>query len=134
MVGELKPGVKKELAVTVEEKMTAQHLGSGTVPVLATPYMILLMENTAMESVIPYLGPGQATVGVAVHVQHLAATPMGMQVRVTTELIALDGRRLTFKVEAYDAAEKVGEGTHERVIIDVARFADRIQRKLEGKL
>jgi len=103
------------------------------VPVLATPYMILLMENTAMESVIPYLGPGQATVGVAVNVRHLAATPMGMDVRITTELVAVDGRRLTFRVEAHDPLEKVGEGTHERVIIDVGRFADRIQRKLEGK-
>jgi len=118
----------------VTEEYTAKHLGSGSVQVLATPAMIALMERTSHEAVEPLLAQEQTTVGVLVSVRHLAATPLGMEVRIRSELTAVDGRKLTFAVEAFDVAEKVGEGTHERYVIDLARFEERLQRKREGKL
>lgn len=128
------PGIVNEKRVAVSEELTAKHLGSGTVQVLATPAMIALMERTSHEAVERLLAPGQTTVGVLVTVRHLAATPLGMEVRTRSELVAVDGRKLTFNVEAFDAIEKVGDGTHERYIIDLARFEERLQRKREGKL
>jgi fluoroacetyl-CoA thioesterase len=133
-MSELAPGIVKELNVTVGPEMTARHLGSGSAAVLATPHMIALMEGAAQQSVAPYLADGQSTVGVHVDVRHLAATPLGMQVRVRAELMAVDGRKLTFKVEAFDASEKIGEGVHERFVIDLARFEDRLKRKRDGTL
>jgi predicted thioesterase len=126
------PGLVKDVAVTVTENMTAKHVGSGTLAVLATPYMIALMEQTSHQVVAPLLPSGQSTVGVLVNVRHLAATGQGMEVRIHAELVAVAGRKLTFTVEAYDAVEKVGEGTHERFIIDLARFEERLRRKREG--
>jgi fluoroacetyl-CoA thioesterase len=126
---ELAAGLTNEIAVTVTESLTAKHIGSGSVQVLATPYMIALMEGASQQMVQPLLAPGQTTVGVMVNVRHLAATPLGMQVRVRSRLVAVDGPRLTFEVEAHDSAEKVGEGTHERFIIDLARFQERLERK-----
>lgn len=126
---ELTVGLSNESAVTVTSTMTASHLGSGAVAVLATPYLIALMERTSHELAAPRLPAGQSTVGTMVNIRHLAATPLGMEVRIHSELIAIDGRRLTFKVEAYDAFEKVGEGVHERFIIDLARFLARVTRK-----
>ena len=128
------PGIKNEKRVPVTEEYTAKHLGSGSVQVLATPAMIALMERTSHEAVEPLLAQEQTTVGVLVAVRHLAATPLGMEVRIRSELVAVDGRKLTFAVEAFDVAEKVGEGTHERYVIDLARFEERLQRKREGKL
>lgn len=133
-MADLAPGIVKELNITVAPEMTARHLGSGSAAVLATPYMIALMEGASQQSVAPYLPEGQSTVGIRVDVRHLAATPLGMNVRVRSELIAVDGRKLTFTVEAYDAVEKIGEGTHERFIIDLARFEDRLTRKREGSM
>jgi fluoroacetyl-CoA thioesterase len=130
----IRVGLTNERTVTVTNAITAPHIGSGSVAVLATPYMIGLMEQTSHEMVAPLLPPEQSTVGMLVHVRHLAATPMGMDVHIHSELVAIDGRRLTFKVEAFDAVEKVGEGTHERMIIDLARFLDRLKRKSEGTL
>ena len=131
---DLAPGLTKDATVTVTENMTAQHLGSGEAAVLATPYMIALMEQASQQLAASHLPPGQSTVGILVNVRHLAATPLGMEVRIHSELAAVDGRKLTFKVEAYDSAEKVGEGTHERFIIDLARFEERLKRKKEGTL
>jgi fluoroacetyl-CoA thioesterase len=128
------PGIVHEKRATVSEEYTAKHLGSGSVQVLATPAMIALMERTSHEAVEPLLAQGQTTVGVLVTVRHLAATPLGMEVRIRSELMAVDGRKLTFKVEAFDAAEKIGDGMHERYIIDLGRFEERLQRKREGKL
>jgi fluoroacetyl-CoA thioesterase len=131
---ELAPGLTNEVTATVTESITAKHIGSGTVQVLATPYMIALMEGASQQMVQPLLAAEQTTVGVLVNVRHLAATPLGMQVRVRSQLVAVDGRRLTFQVEAFDSAEKVGEGTHERFIIDLARFEERLGRKARGAL
>jgi fluoroacetyl-CoA thioesterase len=133
-MAELQPGLSKEILLTVTEAITAKHLGSGTLAVLATPSMIALMEGTSHQMVTPFLTPQQSTVGVLVNVRHLAATPLGMAIRIHSELVSVEGRKLTFKVEAYDAVEKIGEGVHERFVIDLARFEDRLKRKTEGKL
>jgi fluoroacetyl-CoA thioesterase len=129
---EIPPGLVGEKEVLVSDALTARHLGSGKVSVLATPAMIMLMELTAMEVVDPYLEPGQQTVGTMVDVQHLCATPEGMTVRIRVELQKVDGRRLTYHVEAFDAREKIGEGMHERAIINLERFEQKLQAKLRG--
>ena len=128
----LSPGLKAEVRRKVTLDITARHLGSGNVEVLATPAMIALMEQAAVRAVDPLLPEGQKTVGVAVEVKHLAPTPVGMEVSARAELIEVDGRKLLFKVEAHDEKEKVGEGLHRRVIIDVERFASRVKEKAKG--
>ena len=115
--------------MNVTEAELARHIGSGTVLVLSTPMMIALVEKTCRLSVKPWLGEGQETVGTHVDVSHLAPTPVGMSVRCETELIEVDRRRLVFKVAVYDPDGLVGEGTHERFIIDEARF----QAKAEAR-
>ncbi len=129
---EIPPGLVGEKAVVVTEALTARHLGSGKVAVLATPAMIMLMEQTSMEVVEPYLEADQQTVGTRVDVQHLAATPEGMRIRIRAELQQVNGRRLTYHVEAFDAMEKIGEGTHERAIINLERFEQKLAAKRQG--
>src|SRR5512137_2056437 len=111
-MAEIKPGLVGEATLVVEEKHTARHLGSGGVNVLATPIMIALMEEAGRNAVEPRLEPGQLTVGAEIHIKHLAPTPMGMRVTTRAELLAVDGRMLTFRVEARDEKEKISEGTH----------------------
>ena len=123
------PGLVGEASLIVEETHTAKHLGSGGVEVLATPVMIALMEDAARSSVDSNLDQGQLSVGVNLNVSHLAATPVGMRVTARSELVAFDGRKLTFKVEAYDEQEKIGEGTHVRAIINLERFMARLDAK-----
>lgn len=125
----LTPGLRGEARLVVREEDTAQHVRSGKVAVLATPRMIALMENASVKAVDHLLPPGQATVGSEIRVRHLAATPQGMEVTVHSELMAVEGRRLTFKVEAFDEREKIGEGTHIRFIIDLDRFREKIEAK-----
>jgi len=129
----LKPGLvgRKELVVTMEH--TARHLGSGGVPVYATPMMILAMEEAALSAVDHLLGPGLATVGYHLDVKHLAATPVGMRVTATAELLAVDGKMLTFRVEASDEAGPIGEGSHVRAVIDTERFRQRLEAKSAGR-
>jgi Predicted thioesterase len=126
---ELKVGLVAEKHITVEEKFVASHLGSGVVPVYATPMMVLHMEETSLSAVDPLLGPDGATVGASIAVKHLAPTPLGMKVRIRSELVKVDGRMLTFRVEAWDEVEKVGEAEHVRAIISLAKFAERIEKK-----
>jgi predicted thioesterase len=126
---DLKPGLAAESTLIVQPKYTAGHLGSGGVDVLATPIMIGLMEDAARRAVDPLLPPGQMSVGVNLNVTHLAATPVGMRVTARAELTAVDGRRLTFKVEAHDDKEKIGDGTHTRVVIDLDRFMTKAKNK-----
>ena len=128
-MADITPGLLGEAALIVDETHTARHLGSGGVEVLATPVMIALMEEAARSSVDSRLDPGQVTVGVNLNVSHLAATPVGMRVTARSELMAVAGRRLTFKVEAYDEGEKIGEGTHVRAIIQRERFMARVAAK-----
>jgi predicted thioesterase len=97
------------------------------------PYMIGWMERTCRDAVLPLLEPGHDTVGTHVNVYHLAATPMGMTVTFTAEVIGVEERRIRFKVEAWDEKEKAGEGTHERAIVNIARFAARMQSKFGGR-
>jgi len=123
------PGLVGQIEMVVREENTARHLGSGNVAVLATPEMIRLMEKAAVAAIDHLLPDGYRTVGVAVNVRHLAATPVGMRVRAQAELIAIEGRKLIFRVEADDEAEKIGEGEHSRVIIDLERFKERVEAK-----
>ena len=126
----IEPGLVNEFTVTVMENDTARSSGGESLPpVLSTPRMISMMERAAHESLLPYLPEGQTSVGALVNVRHLAATPQGMQVRFRSELVEVDGRRLRFKVEAWDQVDKIGEGEHERFIIDRGRFNDRLEKK-----
>lgn len=113
----------------VTDDEAIHFLGDAIPSSLSTPAMILWLEITARDGVLPLLAPGQDTVGVRVNVAHLAATPVGMKVTCRARLTAVDRRRLTFEVEAYDEKDKIGEGTHERFIIDVARYAERLKTK-----
>jgi fluoroacetyl-CoA thioesterase len=128
---ELVLGLIGEATLVVEERHTARHLGSGGVNVLATPIMIALMEEAGRNAVEPLLEAGQLTVGASLEVKHLAPTPMGMRVTARAELLAVDGRMLTFRVEAHDEREKVGEGMHVRAIINLDKFLARVQAKAQ---
>ncbi|EHO17096.1 hypothetical protein HMPREF9623_00695 [Stomatobaculum longum] len=131
----LNPGIKGHQEITVEEKDLAIHVGSGTVHVLATPMMIANMEYTSAASVEELLGEGKTTVGVKVDVSHVAATPKGMKVTFDAELleISANGKILTFHVEAHDECGLIGEGTHQRAVVDRVRFDEKTQAKLENK-
>jgi fluoroacetyl-CoA thioesterase len=122
-------GAKNEQKVLVTSEEAIDFIASEAARVLSTPRLIGHMEMTARNGVLDLLKPGEDTVGTHVEVKHLAATPIGMQVTFRAEVIGVDNRRITFKVEAFDEVEKVGEGTHERFIVDVARFATRVQAK-----
>jgi len=126
---ELLPGIVAEKIIVVETRHIASHLGSGGVPVYATPSMVLHMEETSRDAVDHLLGSGKATVGAFIGARHLAPTPLGMKVRIRSELVKVDGRMLSFRVEAWDEVEKIGEADHERVIIDLERFGEKIDRK-----
>ncbi|MFQ5340920.1 MAG: thioesterase family protein [Anaerolineae bacterium] len=125
----LEVGVVGEVRRTVEDRHTARHLGSGNVSVLATPIMVGLMEEAAIAAVDHLLPEGQQTVGIHLDVRHLAPTPVGMEVVARAELTDIDGRILKFRVTAEDENEQVGDGTHTRAIIDMARFQGRIAKK-----
>lgn len=126
---EPQPGIVFEKTITVEPKHIASHMGSGGVPVYATPSMVLHMEEASREAVDHLLGPGRATVGAFMGVRHLAPTPLGLKVRIRSELVKVEGRMLTFKVEAWDEVEKIGEAEHVRAVIDLARFGEKIEKK-----
>jgi fluoroacetyl-CoA thioesterase len=129
----IEPGLTNQHVITVTQDLTAAASGTtGMAPVLSTPRLISFMEQTCHYTILPLLPDGQSTVGTLVNVRHLAATPVGMQVRFKAELLEVDGRRLRFKVEAWDEREKVGEGEHERFIIDYARFMGRVEKKQQG--
>jgi fluoroacetyl-CoA thioesterase len=131
---EIVPGLVGEAEMVVSEEDTARHLGSGHVDVFATPAMIRLMERAGVAAVDHLLPEGRRTVGVHLDVKHLAATPLGMTVRARAELLEVEGRKLTFKVEAFDDREKVGEGTHRRMTIDLEKFNERVERKAASSL
>ncbi len=122
----LTPGLTGESTTIVVRENTAASVGAGGVEVFGTPMMIALMENAAWRAVANNLKEGDVTVGTVVNVRHLAATPLGQQVRAIAELIEIDGRRLVFDVEAYDEKRKIGERQHERFIVNLERFVQRI--------
>lgn len=118
------------MQTTVTADQTARHLGSGGVDVFATPAMIALMEGAAVNAIDPLLPAGQQSVGIDVHVRHLAATPMGQPVRAEASVTAIDRRKVSFTVKAWDAHELIGEGTHTRFVIDLDRYRARLAEKL----
>lgn len=138
----VRPGLKGETSLVVAEEHSARHLGSGGVQVLATPQMVLLMERAGVATVDHLLPEGYCTVGTHLDVRHLAPTPVGFWVRASAELVEVEGRRLTFRVEAHEVpfdraqgdpfdggGQLVGEGTHQRAIIDMQRFGERVAQK-----
>lgn len=127
----MQTGIKGEKKFKVEASQLACNVGSGLVSVFATPMMIAEIENTAASSVQSALEDGKTTVGTLVNVSHVAATPEGMEVRIETELteVAANGKMLTFKVAAYDEAGLIGEGTHQRAVVDKERFEAKAQAK-----
>jgi fluoroacetyl-CoA thioesterase len=120
-----------EKSYTVTDDLAVHFMGSDAPPVLSTPAMLLWMEMTARESVKELLEPGQDTVGVGVTLKHLAATPVGMQVRVVTRLEKIDGRIYSLEIEAFDETEKIGEASHQRAAVNVAKFAQRVRAKMK---
>jgi fluoroacetyl-CoA thioesterase len=122
-------GLTAEMTHTVTEEESAASYGSGLMPVLSTPHLVALMERTARKVIEPELAPAQNNVGIRIDIQHMAATPVRMEVRVRAELLEVDGRRLRFRVEAWDQEEKIGEGYHERFIIDTERFLKGVENK-----
>lgn len=122
-------GMTHEKTEMVTENNTAMKFGSGGVAVYATPAMIGLMEGTCLAAVDPHLPEGLATVGTSLNVKHLAATPVGMKVRAAAQLVEISGKRLVFHVEAFDEQDKIGEGTHERYIIDLQKFLQKTEQK-----
>jgi fluoroacetyl-CoA thioesterase len=122
-------GTRGEKQVLVTSEVAINFMGTEGARVLATPFMIMFMERTCRETVLPLLDPGHDTVGTHVNVSHLAATPIGMMATFSCEVTAVNDRRITFRVEARDERDKIGEGTHERTIVNVARFATRMAEK-----
>jgi predicted thioesterase len=130
MSPQLKQGLVGRAALVVAEDHTAPRVGSGRVHVLATPVMINLIEAAALAAVEHLLPAGHQSLGTVLNVRHTAATPVGMRVVATAEVIEIDGRTIRFRVEARDEKELIGDGTHERVVVNVAKFDQRVQRKL----
>jgi fluoroacetyl-CoA thioesterase len=126
----LKPGLTGSAELLVGVEHTAPSIGSGLVPVLATPVMINVIEAAALAAVEHLLPAGHQSLGIHLDIRHFAATPIGMRVRAAAVLVAIDGRTLTFRVEARDDKEPIGDGSHQRVVVNVARFDARVQRKL----
>jgi predicted thioesterase len=125
----LRPGIRGEKTEEVGDGNTAESWGSGGLPVYATPSMIALMEGAAVNAVDRLLPAGWSTVGTALEVKHLSATPVGLEVRAAAELLEIEGRRLRFRVEAFDRAGKTGEGYHDRFIVENERFLKKTLEK-----
>ncbi len=117
------------MEVLVTNDNAISFLGRDDARVLATPWLIMYLEMTSRDAVKPFLLDSEDTVGTQVNVKHLAATPIGMKARLMAEVIALNGRRIEFRVEAWDDRDKIAEGTHERFIVDIAKFAQRLDAK-----
>jgi fluoroacetyl-CoA thioesterase len=130
-MAEIIPGLKGKAEKTVNTTNTAKTMGSGSLDVFATPSLVAMMEEAAVNAL--ELGEGQCSVGVSLDIKHIAATPVGVKVWAEAELIEVDRRRLVFKVEAFDEKERIGSGTHERFLIDAEKFMAKTQMKLNGQ-
>lgn len=128
---DLEPGMEGHASLTVEEAHTAPRIGSGKVHVLATPVMINLMEAAALAAVEDLLPEGRQSLGTRIDVSHVAATPVGMAVRATAVVTHVDGNHITFRVAAHDEQDLIGEGIHERIVVNVARFDARVSQKAQ---
>ena len=127
---EITVGMKGEVTTLVEREDTAAEVGSGSLLVYATPCMVALMEGAACEAIDAALSDTQTTVGTELNIQHLSATPVGLEVRAEAEVTAVDGKVITFCVTAYDEAGEIGKGTHKRVIINSQKFLEKAYGKL----
>ena len=125
----METGIKNRMEITVTEERTAEAMGSGTLQVFATPAMIALIEETCWRSVADQLDAGQGTVGTQLNVAHVSATPVGLKVYCESQLVSVEGRKLTFEVNVYDEKGLVGKGTHERFIIDDEKFMQKALSK-----
>jgi fluoroacetyl-CoA thioesterase len=123
-------GLAGRAELVVGEEHTAPRIGSGRVRVLATPVMINLMEAAALDAAENFIPTGNQSLGIRLDIRHIAATPVGMRVRALATLVKIEGRKLEFSVEAHDENELIGDGTHERIIVNVGRFDQRLQAKL----
>jgi predicted thioesterase len=128
----IRPGLAGTAEMVVGPEHTAPRVGSGRIAVLATPVMINLIEAAALAAVEHLLPAGHQSLGIRLDVRHFAATPVGLTVTATAEVTGVEGRTIAFRVAARDEAEPIGEGVHERVVVNVARFDQRVQRKLPG--
>ena len=126
----IQPGLAGTAHLVVGEEHTAPRVGSGRVHVLATPVMINLIEAAALEAIERLLPAGHQSLGTLLNVRHIAATPVGMRVIARAEVVSVEARTVRFRVEARDEKELIGDGTHERVVVNVAKFDQRVQRKL----
>ena len=127
---EITIGMKGEVGTTVEREDTAKEVGSGSLLVYATPCMVALMEGAACEAIEEALAEGQTTVGTALNIEHISATPVGLDVRAEATVTAVEGKVITFEVKAFDEAGELGRGTHKRVIINAQKFLDKTYSKL----
>jgi fluoroacetyl-CoA thioesterase len=129
----LRPGITGHAELIVGEEHTAPRVGSGLVHVLATPVMINLFEAAALDAVDKSLAAGYQSLGTVLNVRHIAATPVGMRVRATAEIVKVEGRTVFLKVKAEDEKELIGDGLHERVVVNVEKFSLRLQAKLKPR-
>lgn len=127
---EITVGMKGEVSTLVEREDTAKEVGSGSLLVYATPCMVALMEGAACEAIAAALDETQTTVGTALNIEHISATPVGLDVRAEAEVTAVEGKVLTFSVKAFDESGEIGHGTHKRVIVNAQRFLDKTYSKL----
>jgi fluoroacetyl-CoA thioesterase len=133
VLARIKPGLTGSAEIVVGPEHTAPFVGSGRIAVLATPVMINLIEAAALAAIEHLLPAGHQSLGIHLDVSHTAATPVGVGVSATAEVVSLEGRTVTFRVEARDEFEPIGGGTHQRVVVSVARFDERVQRKVRSE-
>ncbi len=127
---EIPLGAKGTCTLRVKPGHLADRFKDAMLPqVLATPVMVLIMENAALAAIRPYLEKGESAVGTAIDIRHLAATPLGHEVRAEAEVVKVEGKRIEFKGSAHDELEEIGRGTHQRMVIDLASFNERLARK-----
>jgi len=126
-------GMSHELKIKTLPEHSARHFYPNVPDVFATPYLGGLMERVSAELIDRHLQAGEQSVGISMDLRHMAATPLGMEVRIRTEVIAVEGRKLTFRLEAFDEVEKIGEATHERFIINTEKFNSRVSEKAQNK-
>lgn len=129
----LEPGLRGEAELVVGDEHTAESVGSGRVGVLATPVMINLIEAAALQAIEAHLPDGYQSLGTHLDVSHIAATPVGMRIKAVAELVKVEGRLLHFRVRADDEVEEIGSGTHQRVIVNVDKFAAHVAKKLKSE-
>jgi predicted thioesterase len=133
VLSRITPGLTGTAEIVVGPEHTAPFVGSGRIAVLATPVMINVIEAASLNAVEHLLSAGHQSLGIHLDVSHVAATPVGLRVTATAEVIGLEGRTIKFRVEAHDEVEAIGGGTHERVVVSVERFDERVQRKVRGE-